>query len=452
MRLSVGQIAAAMGASVDIHPDPMVTRVSIDSRSVQPGDLFFCIVGRQLDGHEFAQQAIAAGACALVASRPLDVGVPVLLVRDTTKALGRLARFWREQSQACVIGVTGSAGKTTVKEMLTKVLATAGPTGKNFRNLNNQIGLPLSILEMSGQEDYWVLELGISEPGDMDELGYILAPDVAVVLNIGPCHLAGLGSVKGVAEEKMTLLDYLRPQGWACLNADYPELDQESKKKSVPMTFFSGTGLDVAYTCHKRMDQGKNVLYHIASHGQHHSLLVPGHLHISENIMAVIAVAQELGLDLEAVIQGLEEHVPVVQRFVTSQVGKWTFIDDTYNANPMSMFLSIAQARDLAQDQRLVLVLGDMLELGSEALHAHQELGQRVVASKASHCFFYGQHAVDVQSGLTGYTGEFVAVTSAEQILHALAMFQDEPGVLLVKGSRSCKMENLYMFLERNWE
>lgn len=452
MRLTLEQIAAAMNTTVDIQPGPVVTRVSIDSRSVQPGDLFFCIVGRQLDGHVFAQQAVAAGACAVVASKVLDVPVPVLLVRDTTKALGRLARFWREQSQAQVIGVTGSAGKTTVKEMLAMVLSTVGPTGKNFRNLNNQIGLPLSILDMSGEEDFWVLELGISEPGDMDELGYILAPDVAVVLNVGPCHLAGLGSVQGVAKEKLVLLEYLHPGGWACLNADYEELVQEGRQKTVPINFFSGAGHKADYTCLKGTEQGEELLYDIASHGQNHTLRLPRHLHITENIMAVTAVALELGLGLEAVEHGLKEHVPVMQRFVTNEVGKWTFIDDTYNANPLSMFLSIDLARDLAQDRRLVLVLGDMLELGPEALDAHRQLGQHIAASKASHCFFYGHHAEDVRAGLGDYTGEFQAITTADQVLSSMTIFRDEPGVLLVKGSRSCKMENFYSFLERNWQ
>lgn len=452
MRLTLDQIASAMGTSVDVQPGPMVTRVSIDSRGVQPGDLFICIVGRQFDGHEFAHQAVAAGASAVVASQPLDVDVPVLLVRDTTKALGRLARFWREQSKACVIGVTGSTGKTTVKEMLAKVLAMAGPTSKNFRNLNNQIGLPLSILDMDGQEAFWILELGISEPGDMDELGHILAPDVAVILNIGPCHLDGLGTVSGVAAEKMVLLNHVRPQGWACLNADYKELVQASSPKAVSTVFFSGVGQDVAYTCLKRSEQEDGFLYCIACRGQQYSLVLPKRLHIAENILAVIAVAMELGLDLQAVQDGLREYFPVVQRFVQNQVGRWIFIDDTYNANPMSMPLSIAQAQELAQGQRLVMVLGDMLELGAVAGSAHRELGQRIAKTHASHCFFYGQHAEDVRIGLGDYAGEFMVITSAEQVFSALYKFRDEPGVILFKGSRSCKMENFYTFLERNWK
>jgi UDP-N-acetylmuramoyl-tripeptide--D-alanyl-D-alanine ligase len=164
MNMTLQHIAEAMGASIDRDHDLDVGRVCIDSRAVRRGDIFFCIVGQKLDGHEFASQAVENGACAVVAGAPLDLDVPVLLVRDTTLALGRLARAWREKTSARVIGVTGSAGKTTVKEMLAQVLSSAGTTTKNFRNLNNQIGLPLSILEMSGEEDFWVLELGISRP------------------------------------------------------------------------------------------------------------------------------------------------------------------------------------------------------------------------------------------------------------------------------------------------
>jgi UDP-N-acetylmuramoyl-tripeptide--D-alanyl-D-alanine ligase len=449
--MTLQEIAAAMGASIDQDHGLPVGRVSIDSRAVQPGDIFFCIVGQKLDGHEFARQAVDAGARAVVASTPLELPVPVLMVRDTTVALGRLARMWRERAKARVVGVTGSAGKTTVKEMLAQVLSTAGTTAKNFRNLNNQIGLPLSMLEMSGEEDFWVLELGISRPGDMDELGYILAPDAAVLVNIGGCHLEGLGSLAGVAEQKSVLLDHVRQGGFACIGADYPLLVAEGAKRRLRMVTFSGSGKEGDYSCLGQEVLGDKISYALRVRGEAVRITVPAGVHVGENVAAVTAMAMELGLSPADVEAGLAAFSPVSQRFVPSQVGLWLFIDDTYNANPVSMARSIREAQRLAHGRRLVLVLADMLELGEDSARAHRQLGELVAGTAASHCFYHGRHADDVRAGLAGFKGDFRHVSGAEEVQQALAPLRNESGVMLFKGSRGCKMEQYYSFLERNW-
>lgn len=449
--MSLQEIASALGTSADAAPELMLSRVCIDSRSVQAGDLFFCIAGRNLDGHEFALQAVGAGACAVVAGRPLDLPVPVMLVRNTTLALGRLARFWREKTRARVIGVTGSAGKTTVKEMLAQVLAQAGRTGKNFRNLNNQIGLPLSMLEMDGTEDFWVLELGISRPGDMDELGYILAPDAALVLNIGPCHLEGLGSLSGVAREKSALLDYVRSGGFACISADYPELRAACSVRKTRVAEFSERNGRAAYVCREKQADGENPLYVLDTPAGKVRLRVPARVNIPENVAAVTAISMELGLSAADITAGLAAYAPAPQRFAANQVGSWTFIDDTYNANPLSMACSLAEADRLAAGRRLVLVLGEMRELGADAVREHRELGRRIAATAATHCFFYGGHAEDVRDGLSGFRGEFLPVSGPEDVLVAVRHLRFERGVALFKGSRGCRMENFYAALERNW-
>lgn len=451
MNMTLQQIASAMAASIEQGHDQPVSRVSIDSRAVRKGDLFFCIVGQKLDGHEFARQAVANGACAVVASAPLDLDVPVLLVRDTTSALGRLARVWREGTRARVIGVSGSAGKTTVKEMLAQVLSAAGRTAKNFRNLNNQIGLPLSILEMDGDEDFWVLELGISQPGDMDELGYILAPDAALLVNIGACHLEGLGSLSGVAEQKSILLDHVRKGGFACVNADYPELLQQSARRDPKLVTFSGAGARADYSCLRQENVEGSISYTLLVKGEELRCKVSHNVHIAENLAAVVAMAMELGLGMAAIESALAEYSPVIQRFVQSRVGTWLFIDDTYNANPVSMARSIREAGRLGEGKRLVLVLGDMLELGADSSRAHRELGELIAGTGASHCFFQGNHAQDVEAGLGGFTGVFKKVSGAEEVLQALNAVRCEQGVMLFKGSRGCKMEQYYSALERSW-
>jgi len=451
MRMTLQDIAAAMGASVDQDRQRMVETVRIDSRIVRAGELFFCIVGQKLDGHEFAKQAVDNGACAVVASAPLELPVPVLLVRDTTLALGNLARMWRERACARVIGVSGSAGKTTVKEMLAQVLSEAGTTAKNFRNLNNQIGLPLSILEMSGDEDFWVLELGISRPGDMDELGYILAPDAALLVNIGACHLEGLGSLAGVAAQKSIMLDHVKPGGFACINSDYPLLMEESAKRSLRRVTFSGAGAQADYSCLAQEVGEKGIVYTLRAKGSEVRFNVSANVHVSENVAAVTAMAMELGLSAQVVEAGLAAYSPVAQRFVQSRVGTWIFIDDTYNANPVSMARSINEASRLAKGKRLVLVLADMRELGEESGRAHLELGQLVAASGASHCFFMVKHATDVHAGLAGFDGKFLPVNGPEEVQQTMNALRGESGVMLFKGSRGCKMEQYYSFLERNW-
>ncbi len=451
MNMTLTQIASAMAASIEQDHDLAVSRVCIDSRAVRKGDLFFCIVGQKLDGHEFARQAVENGACAVVASAPLDVEVPVLLVRDTTSALGRLARVWREQTRARVIGVSGSAGKTTVKEMLAQVLSAAGRTAKNFRNLNNQIGLPLSILEMSGDEDFWVLELGISRSGDMDELGFILAPDAALLVNIGACHLEGLGSLAGVAEQKSVLLDHVRKGGFACVNADYPELLQQSAKRIAKLVTFSGAAAPADYSCQGQENIKDGISYTLSVRGEELRCTVSPNVHIAENLAAVVAMAMELGMSMAAIESALAVYSPVAQRFVQSRVGSWLFIDDTYNANPASMARSIREAGRLGKGKRLVLVLGDMLELGRDSSRAHRELGELIAGTGATHCFFQGSHAQDVEAGLGGFAGVFKKVAGAEEVLQALNAVRCDQGVMLFKGSRGCKMEQYHTALERSW-
>lgn len=451
MNMTLQDIAAAMGASIDQDHERVIRRVSIDSRAVQADDLFFCIVGQKLDGHEFARQAVDNGAVAVVASTPLELPVPVLLVRDTTLALGRLARCWRERSAARIVGVSGSAGKTTVKEMLAQVLSLHGSASKNFRNLNNQIGLPLSILEMSGQEDFWVLELGISRPGDMDELGYILAPDAALLINIGGCHLEGLGSLEGVAEQKSVLLDHVRTGGFACVSADYPLLARECAKRALRQVRFSGCGAEADYSCTGQESTPDGIRYSLRAKGRDLRLHVSATVHVSENVAAVTAMAMELGVPSRTIEAGLASFSPVAQRFVQNHVGSWLFIDDTYNANPVSMAQSIREAERIAQGRRLVLVLGEMRELGEDSARAHRELGSLVAATPATHCFFHGRHVSDVQSGLGAYGGVFASVNSGEELLQAVAGLRGEGGVMLFKGSRGCRMEQYYSFMERAW-
>ncbi|HIW78197.1 MAG TPA: UDP-N-acetylmuramoyl-tripeptide--D-alanyl-D-alanine ligase [Candidatus Bilophila faecipullorum] len=458
MRLSFDDIAGAVGGTVipgSAMPTRPVEGVSTDSRDVTPGSLFVCIPGETFDGHDFAGKAAEAGAAALLASRnPFDgtLPVPVVLVEDTVKALGRLARFWRGRlgPETRVIGLTGTAGKTTVKELLGQVLGRRGATARTRLNLNNQIGLPLSMLAATGEEAFWVMEAGISHAGDMDELGAILEPDVALILNVGPGHAAGLGD-RGTAYYKARLLSYLAPGGMAVVSADYPELVREARAVHPELVFFSAAGRQVDYRASYVTPAGEDKgLFRLWLDGVSLDVEAPFRGAFgAENVIAVAAVAHRLGLTPDEIAAGFAGALLPKQRFACSQVGRWLVIDDSYNANPLSFARMLEAAAEMAgdrPDRPFVCVLGEMGELGALAADEHRALGRRVAAARPRAVFWKGGHGDDVAQGLEAerYAGLFSPVASAEDFLHGFASCTaEEGGVILFKGSRANKLEKL---------
>ncbi|MCM0756660.1 UDP-N-acetylmuramoyl-tripeptide--D-alanyl-D-alanine ligase [Desulfovibrio aminophilus] len=424
--------------------DRPVTAVRTDSRAVGKGEVFVCLSGERFDGHEFASQAVAQGALAVVAARPLpEIKVPVIVVRDTVAALGRLGRFLRDRARGRVVAVTGTAGKTTVKEMIARVAGTRLSVAKNFKNFNNQIGLPLSIFAASGEEDVWVLEAGISKPHDMAELGFILAPDLAVVQNIGPAHLEGLGSLEGVARAKASLLKHLKPEGAALVNRDYPLLWKEALALRPDAVAFSATDDSADHFC-AFLGPEPNAAgrFRLKTPGLDRELVLPFcGAHFAENVAATAAAAHHLGLPPEAVVEGLSGFTRPDQRFCCLAGEGWTLVDDTYNANPLSMTRAIETARTMAGDRPLLLVLGAMGELGPEAAEAHEELGRFLRGMAPARVFFQGAFARDVARGLGSDAALLTAVDGPDQMLNAWRQLALPGGVALVKGSRSARME-----------
>ncbi len=454
MQMTMQEVLQATGGVGEIDSGEQVfTRVQTDSRMVEKGDLFFCIAGDRFDGHNFAAEAVARGAGAVVAHRPLEFscGTPVVLVRDTLIALGRMARAWREKCRATVIGVTGSAGKTTVKELLAAVLGGVGETGKNFRNWNNQLGLPLSMLAMSGQERFWVLELGISVPGDMEELGMILAPDLGVILNIGPCHLQGLGSVSGVAREKSIILEHLAPLGRGIVSGDYPPLVAEAQAGGADVRFFSSSSPDAPVSVRYLGREGDSGTFHVRCNAREARMNLPlNGEHMAENLAAVVTVACELGLDFDVVPEGLHGFCPAPQRFVVRRKGTWKIVDDTYNANPLSMHHAVLQAAELAEKQDLIFVLGDMLELGDATIAEHEQLGRLVASTRFRDVYYFGEQEAAFRRGLGDAGEKCHALSGPRSFSGMLGELPGKGGVILFKGSRGCGMERfLKVFSER---
>ena len=452
MNLSLPEAAEAMKAlgDVDARADVILSGVSTDSRTVKPGELFFCLQGENFDGHSFAAKAAASGAAAIVAERPLegDLGeAPVLMVQDSLAAIGALGAYWRNKIGTRVVAVTGSAGKTTIKEMLALVLSRAGLTGKNYKNFNNQLGVPLSMLTFTGQEDYWVLELGISRMGDMEELGAMVRPDLAVVVNVGIVHTEGLGDLSGVAKAKAELLNYLSSQGMALVSKDHSPLWETAVSILDDPTGFSVHGNPAEYSGeYLGFDDAGRGRFRVNLAGERHEF-VSGVLgrQGAENVVATAAAAHMLGLDPELIAAGLAEFTPPEQRFCVRSAGGFIIIDDTYNANPLSMAASIENAGEISNGKPLVLVLGDMLELGGESGAEHERLGRFIARSKARAVFYRGEHARDVIRGIEHgeWNGDFMAVEAPDDFISKFKDLEMDSAVLLFKGSRGLRMEKL---------
>ncbi len=474
MRVSVQQVTSMLGAScretahLQGQESLEVTAVCRDTKDVSAGALFVCIKGARLDGHDFAAQAVEAGAVALLVTRVLPhIAVPQWVVADTVQALGVLANAWRKAFTGVVIAITGSAGKTTVKEVLSDIIATSGKkVARSMRNFNNQIGLPLSMLATTGQEDVWVMEAGISQPHDMDDLGAILQPNVALILNVGAAHTEGLGK-KGVAFHKSRLLAHVQPhtskplacpKGFVC--ADYADLRKEAQELCQDIQYFSGDNAPEAVYLASYMGRcagvhGGKGKYAVrkqldASGGaQRFEVLAPFYgSYGAENVSAIVAVAECIDIDVFSIQQGFLQASLPEQRFNVKKVGAWHIVDDSYNANPLSMKRMLLATVEMAKahdNSPCYAVLGAMGELGEVAAVEHEKLGQELAHMGIQTIFWAGDYADDVLRGLTAheYTGNFVQVKSVAHFTNRWKKLHLHPGYVLCKGSRSNKLEEL---------
>jgi UDP-N-acetylmuramoyl-tripeptide--D-alanyl-D-alanine ligase len=441
------------------------TGAQIDSRKVRPGNVFFCLPGEHADGHDFAFDAAGAGAIAVVASRNPWSGKageaaklvlpPVFLVDDVRRALAHVARCHREFCVAKVIGITGTAGKTSVKEVLAQVLEMRGHTERNPLNLNNQIGLPVSMLNASADAAFWVMEAGISEAGDMDELGRMLCPDVGVILNVGDGHVSGLGEL-GVAAHKARLIDYIRPGGAAVISMDYADLNRQVderldalSRRDVRLLRFSQSPDNAVFARAAYLGPGAGGgRYEIWAKDVHFEVEAPFRGDFgSENVAAVAAVAVKLGLSQEEIREGFALAKLPEQRFRIERYPHCTLLDDSYNANPLSASRMIQAARAMADEygQSLALVMGEMFELGAKAESAHEALGESMAAARPEVVFWKGGHADLVLRGLRkgGYGGNFYPLDSAREFGVLFEETAWSNVLVLFKGSRGNKLESL---------
>ncbi len=441
-------VRATEGALVSGDLGVPVSGVSIDSRTLQVGEAFFAIVGHRLDGHAFLADAAARGAaCVVVHALPDEppANVPLVLVQDTTRALGRLATWHRSRFDVPVVAITGSIGKTTAKELTAGVLGTRWNVLKPASSFNNQWGLPVTLLRLGGEHGAAIVELGTNQAGEIATLAAIARPTVGVVTMVAAVHTEFLGSIEGVREEKAALVRALSPAGVAVLNADDPRVASMAREARGRVVTFGRAAGAAVRMAGDAADTDTGVAFTLEAGGRREavSLAFAGRHNVS-NALAAAAVGVALDLPLEEIARGLGAARPVGGRGVWKRAGDVTILDDTYDASPASVRAALDTLAARRAGRRAVVVLGDMLELGALSAEAHREVGRMVAALPADE--FVGQGravllAVEAARA-AGLAEAHHAPTFEDAVAHLLKRLT--PGdVVLVKGSRGMRMERV---------
>lgn len=435
-------VAEAVGGSLS-GDDRLCTGVAIDSRSLRPGDLFVALRGHRCNGHDFLGQAEQSGASGAVVQEHRDAVLPTVHVADTRLALGRLAHHWRSQFNIPVIGVTGSNGKTTVKGMILSILSRRAQGIATSGNLNNDIGVPLTLLRIRDHDRFAVVEMGMNHPGEIAYLTGLAAPSVALVINAAAAHLEGVGTLEGVARAKGEIFSGLPAQGVAVINRDDPycELWRGLAGTRRVVTFGFGDA-DVTGSADCRPDGCRLRIAARLPDGtraEGEGTLALLGMHNVLNALAATAASLAAGASLDDALAGIAGMRPVPGRLepLAGHSGSLV-INDTYNANPGSLAAAIAVLKSLPGER--VLVLGDMLELGHATMEQHAEAGRLARRCGIDRLMAVGeQAALAVRSFGTGGT----LFASVEDLAAALGRIMHSNMAVLVKGSRSMRMERV---------
>jgi UDP-N-acetylmuramoyl-tripeptide--D-alanyl-D-alanine ligase len=413
--------------------------VSTDTRTLAQGNLFVALRGPSFDGHDYLAQARRRGAVAATVSEPRDADLPLLEVGDTRIALGELAAHWRTHFAIPVVGLTGSNGKTTVKEMIAAILARCGEALVTRGNLNNDIGVPLTLLGLGAQHRYAVVEMGANHPGEIGYLTRLVQPTVGLVNNAGPAHLEGFCSLEGVAKAKGELFEGLGSDAVCVINADdhYAGLWRAMAGSRSVMSFALEQRAEVQAQWRGDL-QGSDVELHTPAGATSLRLSLPGR-HNVMNALAAAAATLALEIPLPDIVAGLAAVRPVHGRWESLPgVNGVQLIDDTYNANPAS--LQAALQLLVGADVEPWLVLGDMGELGQEGRRLHRQMGEEAKKNGVQRLFALGELAQRAAEAFGDGAEVFADVDALTRRLAQMA----RPGVLmLVKGSRSMRMERV---------
>ncbi len=439
-RMTVKEIVEATGGRLLCGEEGTpLNRISTDSQTIQGGELFVPLVGERVDAHRFIRQALDAGAAATLTAEhdAMEDIHPWIRVEDTKKALQAIGSYCRGRLKLPLVGITGSVGKTTTREMIAAALSAGFRVFKTPGNKNSQVGLPITLSEISEKDEIGVLELGMSMPGELTVIARIAQVELAVITNVGVTHIEQLGSQENIYREKMTIQDGLKEGGTLLLNGDDPMLCQ-TKAKDGCRTIYYGTGENCDYRAKEiRLEdgcpvftaacKGQQVLVHLKVMGRHHV----------GNAMAALAIAHLYGVSLEKAAEKLGEYTGFQGRQQTFVRNGVTIIDDTYNASPVSMLAALEVLESMSKAKRRLAVLADMKELGPKAKHFHREIGEWLQRHPVEMVFTLGELSSVIEAGESCLHFE----TGDQNGLYEKLTEILRPGdCVLLKGSNSMKL------------
>lgn len=446
--LTLQRIAEVCGGTYVGRPQDApkeVCAITTDSRKAEPGGLFAAIKGARADGHDFIPSVFEKGALCVISEQELpEAQGNYIRVASTLEALKAIAQEYLEQLAIPVVGITGSVGKTSTKEMIAAVLSQKYRVLKTAGNFNNELGLPLTVFRLREGDEIAVLEMGISHFGEMHRLAKIAKPDTCVITNIGQCHLEFLGDRDGVLRAKSEIFDFLRPDGHIILNGEDDKLSELTQIKGISPVFFGFGRENAVYAdrIEKKGLEGISCRIH-TKEGSFTALIpVPG-IHMVLNALAGTAVGLQYGLTLEQIRAGIESLQPVSGRFHIVHTEQYTIIDDCYNANPVSMKASLEVLQDGLG--RKVAILGDMGELGAGAAALHREVGEFAGSLDLDCCICVGELMAELADGIASVNQKMqvIHVDSLQQLLHELPQLVRKDDTILVKASHSMHFEKI---------
>ena len=429
--------------------------LSTDSRTIKRGELFWVLKGERFDGHDFVQKAIKAGAAGVVVQKgnsqqkPL-VGNPVIItVDDTLKALGGLAHWWRQQHDVRVLAITGSAGKTTTKEMAAGILELDKKTLKSPGNFNNLIGLPLTLLKIDRKDRNVVVEMGMNRPGEIARLTEIAGPDVGVITNVGMAHLEGLINLEGVARAKVEMIRKISSDGRVAVNGDDVLLLKTSSGLGKEIITFGLNENNDIRACRISNSQREGISFDLLYQGDSRPvrLKVPGIYNVL-NALAAAAGCICLNIPQEQIVEGLGRYKGLNGRFELIPLpGDILLVDDTYNANPSALKAALASIKTLVKEGgRIIVGLGEMMELGDTTASAHRDAGRRVAELGAEFLFAMGDHARYMVTGAlsAGMPPDHAKVVAdATEMLKEIKKEMVEKDLVFLKGSHKMGLKTV---------
>ncbi len=427
--------------------------LSTDSRTVKTGQLFFALQGPHFDGHRFIDSVLEKGAWGVVGSQVQSSKSWMFKVPDTLKALGDLAGWWRQQFHVPCVGLTGSNGKTTTKEMIASILSQKGNVLKTEGNFNNLIGLPLTVAQWGKEHSFAVLEMGMSEFGEIRRLTEIAAPTVGCITNVAPAHLEKLGSLDSVAKAKGEMFAAMSADGTIAVNAEDPLVVKQAENfrgRKILFGMKKQCGVRFEHLEQETLD-AMDLKFSVAGKKASVRLCAAG-LHNVMNALAAAAVGEAVGIEVEAIVAGLEKFRPLKMRLEQTQLGNGVrLVNDAYNANPASMITAFRTVGAARRAGRFIAVLGTMLELGDAEKSLHREIGMKVVEHGAQKLFLVGAQAEQIKKGAmqAGLNEKEIVIAEKKEDLHDLLDQMLKAGdVVLIKASRGVGLETVAEFLK----